>query len=297
MPRTVAVAGAAGALGLRVALRLAQAPDPPRVLALYRTENREALDELVEAGCEPMRVDLLEVEAAAGVLAAADASILTPILTTAGPAARAALAAGAKRVIVFSSNNVALDRSAAVYKLLRAEEALLRAGGGDYTLIRPTMIYGYPGDGNLSRLIELARRSPVMPMPGMGRALQQPIHVDDLAALAVRLIERPETRGRTLAAAGPKPVSQLELYRAAAHAAGRNRLILPAPAALLGPLARLALAMRAPFPLGLAQIARADVDKTPALEDAQIPDGWAPQISLEDGLKRLAEEIDPTRSA
>ena len=43
------------------------------------------------------------------------------------------------------------------------------------------MIYGAPGDRNLSRLLAVLRRAPLLPVPGGGRHLQQPVHVADVA--------------------------------------------------------------------------------------------------------------------
>jgi nucleoside-diphosphate-sugar epimerase len=43
------------------------------------------------------------------------------------------------------------------------------------------MIYGAPGDRNLSRLLAVLARAPMLPVPGGGRHLQQPVQVADVA--------------------------------------------------------------------------------------------------------------------
>lgn len=252
--------------------------------------------QLEAAGCATRKLDLADLEVAAAAIADADAAVLTPILTASGPAARAALGRGAGRLVLFSSNNVAIDRESPVYAALWAEEAALQATGGDWTLVRPTMIWGHPGDGNMSRLLRLAARLPVLPLPGDGRALQQPIHVDDLAALAVALLDAPTPAERVVSAAGPDRVTLRALYETAARAAGRGGVVsLP-----LGPLRTIAATARAvgaPFPLDAKQLARIDLDKTPAFTSEGAIPSWKPRIGLEEGLSRLAAELGLRPSA
>src|SRR5205814_7044896 len=87
-------------------------------------------------------------------------------------------------------------------------EREVRESGLAWTILRPTMIYGAPGDRNLSRLLVLLARArrgraplPVslplpLPVPGGGRRLQQPVHVADLAEAVLRAVERPQAVGR-----------------------------------------------------------------------------------------------------
>ena len=71
-------------------------------------------------------------------------------------------------------------------------ERQIRESGLKWTILRPTMIYGAPGDRNLSRLLTAARHAcpglPVrcLPVPGGGRQLQQPVHVADVAGAVLR---------------------------------------------------------------------------------------------------------------
>ncbi|MCX7032957.1 MAG: nucleoside-diphosphate sugar epimerase [Arenimonas sp.] len=53
--------------------------------------------------------------------------------------------------------------------------------GSALTLLRPTLIYGHGRDRNLSRLVCLARRWRVLPLPLRAGGLRQPVHVEDVA--------------------------------------------------------------------------------------------------------------------
>ena len=61
-----------------------------------------------------------------------------------------------------------------------AGEAAFLASGRAGVMLHPTMIYGAQGEDNVQRLAALLRRLPVVPLPGGGKALVQPIHQDDV---------------------------------------------------------------------------------------------------------------------
>lgn len=105
-------------------------------------------------------------------------------------------------VIACSSSSVITKRFAAnrfdrdlVQRLRQAEESLGRtcaAHGRPLRILAPTLIYGQAGplgDRNLSRLRQLLRSLPLLPLPGEG-GLRQPIHCRQLAAVALHLADR-----------------------------------------------------------------------------------------------------------
>src|SRR5205085_5177203 len=99
----------------------------------------------------------------------------------------------------------------------------------DWTLVRPTMIYGTPADRNIARLLRLLRRAPLVPLPGGGRSLQQPVHVDDVADAIVRALERDPSIGRAYDLGGPEPLTLRELVQDAARAVGRRPWLVTVP--------------------------------------------------------------------
>jgi uncharacterized protein YbjT (DUF2867 family) len=117
---------------------------------------------------------------------------------------------------------------------VQAGEAAFLASGRAGVMLHPTMIYGAEGEDNVQRLAALLRRLPIVPLPGGGRALVQPIHQDDLARCIRAALDRDWDGPRTLVVAGPEPVAYADFVRAIAAAAGlaRPRLV-PLPAWLL----------------------------------------------------------------
>lgn len=282
----VLVVGAGGALGQEIVRTLCA--KGVAVQATYRTRREDVEKRLAAIGAEPVMLDLSDSERLERLLADRDGAIFTPILTI-SKAAASALGEG-RRAVFFSSNNVAVDPQADIYaRLSQAEEEVLQAAPAA-TILRPTMIYGHPEDGNLSRLMTAMRRLPVVPLAG-ARAPQQPVYYRDLAAIAVERLLAPKDEDRLFAVAGPAPVSQRDLYRTAARAAGARPAIVPIPAERLAPVFRLIEKTGLKPPLTAAQLARAGRDKTAS---------GAPVIlgttTLEAGLGALAAALDARRS-
>jgi uncharacterized protein YbjT (DUF2867 family) len=115
-------------------------------------------------------------------------------------------------------------------------EAAFLASGRRGVMLHPTMIYGAAGENNVQRLAGLLRRLPIIPLPGGGRALVQPIYQDDVTAAIVASLGLAWDGPRTLVIAGPAPLPYATFVSMIATAAGlkRPRIVpLPAPPLLL----------------------------------------------------------------
>jgi uncharacterized protein YbjT (DUF2867 family) len=115
-----------------------------------------------------------------------------------------------------------------------AGEAALLASGRSGVMLHPTMIYGAEGEDNVRRLAALLRRLPVVPLPGGGRALVQPIHQDDVTRCLLAALDRAWDGPHALVIAGPTPLPYAAFVAAVAHAAGLpSRPVVPIPLAAL----------------------------------------------------------------
>jgi len=114
----------------------------------------------------------------------------------------------------------------------RAEE-LVRASGLNWTILRPSLIYG-PGDAFVNMLAEQLRLTPVMPVIGDGRYRLQPIHAADVARCFALALEMPETIGQCYELCGNDRFSYNELLDTVAAAMGKSRPLKPhAPLGLM----------------------------------------------------------------
>lgn len=277
------VIGASGAVGEAAARALCK--HGWNVCATMRRRNAEAAARLTAAGATVAMLDLAQSGALTPLAQGCDALVAAVDLRTSAPALQA-LGRAPRRVLVFSSNNVAVDPAAASYRALAAAEQEVRTLYPEALVVRPTLIYGDPRLAALTQLMRLARNSPLLPLPGSGRARVQPVYYEDLGALAAGLIET-EAAGGVYAAGGPDVVTFRELYRRIAAACGSGSVPVGLPKWALRAGAAL---LRDRFPLGREQIDRADLDRLPVAV-TQIPPSLAASTSLEVGLARLATAL------
>ncbi len=111
-----------------------------------------------------------------------------------------------------------------------AGEAALLSSGRRGVMLHPTMIYGAQGEDNVRRLATLIRRLPILPLPGGGRSLVQPIHQSDVTRAILAALEHDWNGPRSMVIAGPEPMRYRDFVRAVASASG-----VPRPGCRIGP--------------------------------------------------------------
>lgn len=281
--KRILVAGAGGALGRAVVEQLRARG--ASVIATMRTRRPAQKEIFKQLGVEVRYLDLEDTVSLRDCLRYVDGAIFTPILSVSAVAAQFLRAD--QSVVFFSSNNVAIDPQAEVYARLLAAEKVTLDAAPHAVILRPTMIYGYPGDGNLSKLMAAMKRLPVTPMPGGGAALQQPLFYKDLASAAVDAFFNDDMRGAKRSVAGPDAVTQRALYAAAAKAAGVKARSVGVPVSAAATMLRWIEATGLRLPVSAAQLRRATIDKTPRGDNVIVT-----ATSLDTGLAVLASALD-----
>ena len=127
-------------------------------------------------------------------------------------------------------------------------------------------------------------------MPGSGRHLIQPVHVDDLADAIVAAWRRPEAIGNAYDVSGAAPLSLNETIDAAARAVGRRVRRVHAPLAPVAGLLGLAEALGLRLPLAREQVLRLAEDKAFAHDAAARDLGFAPR-EFSDGIAEEARAL------
>jgi len=125
-----------------------------------------------------------------------------------------------------------------------AAEALVRASGLDWLIVRPTVVLG-PGSPTGRSLLALAE-APVLPLFGGGKALVHPVHVEDVVTALLAFLE-PATPlgGRTVDVGGRDVLPFGDFLRQIRRASrGKDGPALPIP---LRPLLPLLAALEGPF--------------------------------------------------
>ncbi len=108
------------------------------------------------------------------------------------------------------------------------QEQVLKDCGVPYAIVRPTLVFGR-GDILVNNIAWLLRRFPVFPIFGSGQYRVQPVHVDDLADIAV--VSAAARGSITLDAIGPEDFTFLQLVQLiASNVAPRVQLVHVPPA-------------------------------------------------------------------
>ncbi len=105
-------------------------------------------------------------------------------------------------------------------------EELVRASGLDWTIFRPSLIFG-PQDAFINMLAAQLRMAPVMPVIDKGTYRLQPIHADDVARCFAMALEMPATVGQAYELCGNDRMSYGELLDTIAVAMGRAKPFKP----------------------------------------------------------------------
>ncbi len=159
----------------------------------------------------------------------------------------AAKQAGITRFLLMSANGVRDSGTAYQSTKYRAEQAL-RASGLEFTIFRPSVIFGDPR-GRMEFATQLYRDMVAPPLPGVGfhtgfvtsrgEVLMSPVAVEDVASAFVASLDDPATIGNTYELGGPEVLSWNEMLRRVSAAVGKRKLILPMPIGVMKLGARL----------------------------------------------------------
>ena len=273
MSERILLVGATGFLGSFVAHRLA----PRGAAALVRPSSDTSV---LPSGMELRRADLdgaLPLDGISTLVYCASMGFghVPPLLARLEQA-------GVRRAVFISTTAIFTSLPSASRAVRLEAEAAVQRSSLEWTILRPTMIYGTARDRNISRLLRFLKRWPVFPVCGNG--LWQPIYVEDLADAVVAVLETPHTIGRVYNVAGAQPLALADLVRTAARAVGRTVTLIRVPlqAAVLG--ARLTRIVRP------EQVRRLAEDKAFAYADAVRDFGFAPR-SFAEGVTLEARAI------
>lgn len=205
----ILIAGATGFIGRRLTATLRAAGH--RVIAASRhpgASDSVAADLTRDFDAETWVPKLAGVDVvinAIGIIREHGAQSFENIHTRAPRALFAAcVKAGVKKVIQISA--LGADRGTTRYFTSKhaADEYLAQLPVA-WTIVQPSLVFGFGGSS--ASLFTLLASLPVTPLPSGGSQQVQPIHVDDVVAAILEIIDSPETNGRRIALVGPEPIS------------------------------------------------------------------------------------------
>ncbi|WKZ38577.1 MAG: NAD(P)H-binding protein [Anaerolineales bacterium] len=139
----------------------------------------------------------------------------------------AAVKAGVKRIVHISIANPSADSQLPYYWGKAANEKAVTESGLSYAILRPTVLVGDGQDVLINNIAFLLRRFPFFLIPGDGSYGIQPVHVEDLAELAVEAVYSKENY--VIDAVGPDSYTFKELVQMVGESIGVKRLTISVP--------------------------------------------------------------------
>lgn len=123
----------------------------------------------------------------------------------------AAAAAGVERFVFMSALGADLEAPSDYQRTKAEAEALVRASGMTWTIMRPSLIFGMGDDFFSGTLRDLVVKPPVVPVVGDGSFPFRPIYIEDVATAFARALVLPAAEGRTFELTGPREYTLRQL--------------------------------------------------------------------------------------
>jgi len=245
----VAIIGGTGFVGGYLVDALLDAGHEPALLVRPGSESKAWRAD----ACRVTKGELSSLEAIAGTLGGCDAVIYNVGILresrrqavtfeelhfkSAVRVIDAAKQVGVRRVLLMSANGICRPGTPYQETKLRAEE-YLEQSGLDYTILRPSVIFGDPR-GNIEIATQLFRDMIRPPMPAIGfhtglipangSVLMSPVHVRDVADAFAQSLGDESTFGKCYELGGPEVLSWTGILQRIAAAVDKKKIILPMP--------------------------------------------------------------------
>lgn len=277
----ILVTGGTGFIGPKVVHALRAEDHPVRVLA----RKPEKHDQLRAWGCEVVQGDMTDPQSLRRAAEGCETVIDLVAIISGKPedfdrvmiqgtrdCIAAAKEAGAKRFILMSALGVG-ERSKDLTPYFHAkwdEEEAVRSSGLEYTIFRPSFVFGRDG-GSLPIFIRQVRWSPVVAVLGDGNRRLQPIWVDDVASYFAKSLSTTGAANETLELAGPDVVTWDELYDRIRRTLGKRRATVH-------------------LPYGLARAGAAVVEKLPI--DAPLSRDAITMLEFDDNVTDIGPAVE-----
>lgn len=138
-----------------------------------------------------------------------------------------ARAVGVRRYLFIAGVGADLNSPQPCFRAIAEGEQAVRDSGLEAVSLRPAFVFG-PRDRGINRVLGFAQWSPILPLLGEGRNLEQPVFIDDLSAAANYLVGRDAPQG-IFECGGPERMTLRQMLDRVLRFAGLRRPIAPLP--------------------------------------------------------------------
>src|SRR6266568_1044435 len=198
---------------------------------------------------------------------------------------KAAKRAGVKRIIEMGGLGTKPDKPGSYMQGRYLAEKMLKESGLDWTIIQPSVLFGKDAPF-IKGLADLIRTAPIVPLIGGGKTMFQPIYVEDVVTVIMRVLEDPaRTSGKTYTIGGPAYYSFSQVIDMLLNTMHKSRIKATATTAFIGVGAAMMEAVLPKPPLTKAALTLFAFDNTTDLHSIERDFGFTP-TSFSDFLQK-----------
>jgi nucleoside-diphosphate-sugar epimerase len=191
---------------------------------------------------------------------------------------------------IFASSTLVSRLSDAYSESKRQCEVIIKDSSVNYTILRIAPVFGAGDRTNLTRLIELIRDGKTIPIPGDGKQMIQPTHVDDVVNAMESSILNQEYFNKTLTIAG-NPITLKGFIDSVSKIVDRNPKRIHIPIGLLKPMVKVYQKMSETPKITVEQL-----DNLGKLEGSKVFDSDFPTSRIEIAIQKTVNQKDTKES-
>lgn len=293
MKKRIAIIGATGELGFRLIPLLYHKYE---LNAIIRNPQKRNFSDYPNTDIYIVE-DISETEKLSKAIRGCVAVINTAYIWFASPikAALDMLDEKPKHIIFTGSTGVytKLKNSRGAEKKRTAERFIRQYYDINYTIIRPTMIYGHRDDGNIARLVKALKKMPIFPIIGKADNLIQPVFYKDLLKAYTKALLNDKFYNKSFDIGAPKAISNKELFKLAAKESKTKVIFVHLPAAVILFAVKL-LSFIKVSPVSQEQVLRFQEDKDIDITTFRKNFNFE-TTSISEGMKELVKDISPKK--
>ena len=143
-----------------------------------------------------------------------------------------------KNLIHLSSSVVISVAQDEYTRTKRAGEELVHKSRVPHTILRPPLMYGCFDAKHLGWITRFMEKMPIVPVPGSGKYVRQPLYVNDLCRVIVELTKR-KPDNKVWDIIGHERIPYIDLLRIICKTRGWTRLFIPIPLPLFSLMLRM----------------------------------------------------------
>lgn len=187
-------------------------------------------------------------------------NLLQELLAAGVPLSRLVAFSSTSRLVKQHSND--LEERKLATRLAAGEDKIIAlcADRLPWTIFRPTLIYDGRRDKNISFIRSFIRRFGFFPVAGPASGLRQPVHVDDLAAAVMAVLDNRQTYNATYNLGGGETMTYRYMVSRIFQGLGKRERIISLPPALFLSLVQFVRLFRPRLGVSPAMVQRMNED-------------------------------------